>query len=183
MRSKNKFILGYAGGMAKSNALTALVEAASMVQELPVEMVLFGKGVEKPHLQSLAEKYGLQQVHFLPPVSKELVPTLLAQMDVLYIGWQETNLYKYGVSANKIFDYLLAEKPILWSGNIGNNPVLEAQAGLAASSQPADIAGAIRKMVAEDSHHLAQWGRNGSAYVRDKHNYRNLAEKFINAIS
>ena len=183
LRSKNKFILGYAGGMAKSNALAALVEAASMVQDLPMEMVLVGKGVEKPHLQSLAEKYGLTQVHFLPPVSKELVPTLLAQMDALYIGWQKTKLYKYGVSANKIFDYLLAEKPILWSGNTVNNPVLEAQAGLAASSQPADIARAIRKMVAEDSHHLAQWGRNGSAYVRDKHNYRNLAETFINAIS
>lgn len=183
MRSKEKFILGYAGGMAKSNALTALVEAASMVQNLPMEMVLVGKGTEKMHLLSLVKKYGLKQVHFLPPVSKDLVPDLLAQMDALYIGWQETKLYQYGVSANKIFDYMLAEKPILWAGNTGNNPVMEAQAGIAVSGQPADIAGAIRKMVAEDSRHLAQWGRNGSVYVKDKHNYRNLAEKFIHAIS
>ena len=183
LRSKEKFILGYAGGMAKSNALTALVEAASMVQNLPMEMVLVGKGTEKMHLLSLVKKYGLKQVHFLPPVSKDLVPDLLAQMDALYIGWQETKLYQYGVSANKIFDYMLAEKPILWAGNTGNNPVMEAQAGIAVSGQPADIAGAIRKMVAEDSRHLAQWGRNGSVYVKDKHNYRNLAEKFIHAIS
>ena len=182
-RSKEKFILGYAGGMAKSNALTALVEAASMVQDLPMEMVLVGKGAEKTHLLSLVKKYGLKQVHFLPPVSKDLVPDLLAQMDALYIGCQETKLYQYGVSANKIFDYMLAEKPILWAGNTGNNPVMEAQAGIAVPGQPADIAGAIRKMVAEDSRHLAQWGRNGSVYVKDKHNYRNLAEKFIHAIS
>lgn len=104
-------------------------------------------------------------------------------MDALYIGWQETKLYQYGVSANKIFDYMLAEKPILWAGNTGNNPVMEAQGGIAVASQPADIAGVIRKMVAEDSRHLAQWGRNGSVYVKDKHNYRNLAEKFIHAIS
>lgn len=182
-RSKEKFILGYAGGMAKSNALTALVEAASMVQDLPMEMVLVGKGAEKTHLLSLVKKYGLKQVHFLPSVSKDLVPDLLAQMDALYIGWQETKLYQYGVSANKIFDYMLAEKPILWAGNTGNNPVMEAQAGIAVSGQPADIADAIRKMVAEDSRQLVQWGRNGSVYVKDKHNYRNLAEEFIHAIS
>ena len=183
LRSKKKFILGYVGGMAKSNALAAFLEAATRVRYLPIDIVLIGDGAEKNNLQGLAQKYGLQQVHFLPAVSKSLVPKLLQQMNGLYIGWQDSRLYQYGVSANKIFDYLLAEKPILWAGNTGNNPVQEANAGITAvSSQPEDIANAIRQMAATQESQLAQWGANGVAYVKANHDYEKLAANFVVAL-
>jgi len=184
LRSKKHFILGYVGGMAKSNALMALLEAAVKVQDLPVDIVLAGDGAERAGLVTKAKKYGLEQVHFLSAVGKSLVPKVLANMDALYIGWQDTALYQYGVSANKIFDYLLAQKPVLWAGNTGNNPVKEANAGLAVpSSNPEDIAAGIRQMAGTEKVLLNQWGTNGCTYVKANHNYRNLAEKFINAIS
>ncbi len=159
-------------------------EAADKVRDLPVDMILIGDGAERKNLLGLVQKYDLQQVHFLPAASKSLIPKLLQQMNGLYIGWQDSRLYQYGVSANKIFDYLLAEKPILWAGNTGNNPVQDAKAGItAASCQPEDIAKAIRQMAATQESQLAQWGVNGAAYVKANHNYRNLAENFISAIS
>ena len=183
LRAQNKFVLGYVGGMAKSNALAAFLEAAERVKDLPVDMVLVGGGAEKDNLLDLVQKYGLKQIHFLPSVSKSLVPKLLSQMDALYIGWQDSKLYQYGVSANKIFDYLLAEKPILWAGNTGNNPVKEAGAGIAvASSQPVDIASAIERLADTDKSQLARWGANGGVYVKANHNYRKLAADFIAAI-
>lgn len=184
LRSKNKFILGYVGGMAQSNALSALLEAAEKVKDLPLDMVLVGNGAERNELLELTQKYGLKHVHFLPSVNKSLVPELLHQMDALYIGWQESRLYQYGVSANKIFDYLLAAKPVLWAGNTGNNPVQEAEAGITANSgQPADIASAIRQMAMTDESQLTRWGANGAAYVKANHDYRTLAERFIKTLS
>ena len=183
LKSQNRFVLGYVGGMAKSNALSAFLEAAEKVRDLPVDMVLVGGGAEKNNLLEFVQKYSLKQIHFLPSVSKSLVPKLLSQMDALYIGWQDSKLYQYGVSANKIFDYLLAEKPILWAGNTGNNPVKEAGAGIAvASSQPVDIASAIERLADTDKSQLARWGANGGAYVKANHNYRKLAADFIAAI-
>ena len=184
LRTQNKFILGYVGGMAKSNALMPLLRAAADVQDTAIEIVLVGKGTEKAALEEFAGSMKLQHVHFMPPVAKNLVPKLLAHMDALYIGFQETKLYRYGVSANKIFDYLLAEKPILWTGNTGNNTVQEAKAGITLpSSLPADIAQAMKRMAEADCSTLKHWGQNGSSYVKAHHNYHHLAKNFINAIS
>ena len=183
LRSKKHFILGYVGGMAQSNALQPFIEAASKIKDLPVDIVLVGQGVEKAGLMQRAEIRQLSKVHFLPPVRKTLIPQLLMQMDALYIGWKDSKLYRYGVSANKIFDYLLSQKPILWSGQTGNNPVREAEAGIVVdSSCPEDIAAGIRRLVGTEKKCLQQWGVNGYAYVRTHHDYKKLAADFIAAL-
>ena len=51
-------------------------------------------------------------------------------MHVLYIGCRKKELYKFGISPNKIFDYMLSEKPIIHSVDAGNDPVADAKAGI-----------------------------------------------------
>lgn len=180
LRKKEKFILGYVGGMAKSNALDTLLQSAVKVKDLPVEIVLVGDGAEKDSLLKKTRENGINNVHFLPSVSKSMVPDLLKQMDALYIGWQESKLYQYGVSANKIFDYMLSGKPILWVGNTGNNPVKDAEVGITVqSNQLDDIVMAIRKLMNMNEDFSNICGKNGLAYVKANHDYKKLAADFI----
>ena len=51
-------------------------------------------------------------------VSKREVVDLLDHFDVLILSWHDISLYRFGVSANKIFDYMYSGKPIIMAGNI-----------------------------------------------------------------
>ena len=51
-------------------------------------------------------------------------------MDVLYIGLQKQSLFRFGISPNKMFDYMMAAKPIIQAIDAGNNLVGEADCGI-----------------------------------------------------
>ena len=63
----------------------------------------------------------------LPPVPKAQIPTLLAAIDMAYIGWQQVPIYRFGIAPNKLMDYMMAGVPVLHSVDAGNDPVAESR--------------------------------------------------------
>ena len=61
-------------------------------------------------------------MEFFDGVSKNKVPQVLKNSDLLYLGLKDSPLYQFGMSMNKMFDYLAAEVPIIFASNIKNNP-------------------------------------------------------------
>src|SRR5258708_37880210 len=51
--------------------------------------------------------------HTLGRMPKASVQEFLSRMDALAILWHRSPLYRFGVSPNKVFDYMLSGKPIL----------------------------------------------------------------------
>ncbi len=179
-----RFMLGYAGAHGVANALDSLLEAAELLREQPVAIVLVGQGPEKERLEKFALQRGLGHVAFLPLVPKPAVPALLSRMDALYIGWHRQPLYRYGISPNKLMDYMMAAKPIVHAVDAGNDPVAEAGCGI---SVPAESPGAIAEAVC----HLARMtpmereamGARGRAHVLAAHDYRVVARRFLGILS
>ena len=64
------------------------------------------------------------------------MPELLNQFDALYVGLQRQPLFRFGVSPNKLMDYMMAGKPVVFAIDAGNDMVAEAQCGV---SIPIDI--------------------------------------------
>ncbi|WP_230369528.1 glycosyltransferase [Paludibacterium denitrificans] len=111
--------------------------------------VLVGDGPDKAALQAQARQLGLQHVEFLDSIPKRAVPAFLAQMDALFIGWRKLPIYRFGINPNKLFDYLMAGKPVIHSVEAGNDMVKDAGAGLSvAAEDPAAIATAVRELMA-----------------------------------
>ena len=50
--------------------MTFLVDSARLLQAQPVTLVLVGQGPEKKSLQQRAQRMGLDNIMFLPPVPK-----------------------------------------------------------------------------------------------------------------
>ena len=69
-------------------------------------------------------------------------------------------LYRYGVSFNKLCDYVAAGRPVLFAGNPSNNLVKEFQCGIVVPRQdPPAIAAAIRKLEEMTAGQRAEMGR------------------------
>lgn len=176
---QGRFLVGYAGGHGLSNALDQLLDAASVVPE--AGFVLLGKGPEKDRLRKRAAGQG--NVLFLDPVPKREVPDFLSRMDALYIGWARSSLYRFGISPNKLFDYMMAGKPIVHAVEAANDPCAESGCGISvAPDDAASVAAAVRQILSIPADERKIMGAKGRKYVLDRHDYRVLAVSFLNVL-
>ena len=180
IRSRSKMLVGYAGYFGIANALDTLIEVAGDLRDQRIGFALLGKGPEKGSLVRRAAEMGIDNVCFLEYVPRGAVPAFLEAMDCLYIGFRAESLYRFGVSPNKIFDYMMASKPIIWSIGACNNPVRDSACGI--SIQPENAAAArdaILKLAALGTEGRRRMGENGRAYAVTHHDYSVLARDFL----
>lgn len=175
----DKFIVGYAGTLGIANAMNYLIDAAKLLSnEKNILFVIVGDGSEKNNLIKQAEK--LNNVLFLPSLPKRQIQNLLQKFDVCYIGLQNTPLFRYGVSPNKIFDYMYAAKPIVFAVPSPNNTVEQAQCGIVIknTSDASEIAKAIMNLYLLPKEKLAEMGNNGKNFVLQHHTFTTLAKQY-----
>ena len=173
------FKVGYAGTIGIANALYYFIEVSKILKDENIEFHILGSGPEKNRLMELVSSIALNKVIFHDPVSKDQVPVFLQKMDALYIGWHNSNLYRFGISPNKIFDYLLAAKPIINSSGAKNKIIKDAKAGFSVEPEnPQAIAEAIMKLSNLTLEERKELGRNGREYVEKHHSYEKLAQQY-----
>lgn len=181
--AKNQFklLVGYAGGMGDANALEYLIDAAKYQED--VAFILVGNGPNKSKLINSIKTSHLENVFILPEIKKSQIPDFLGQMDVLYIGWHKLPIYRFGICPNKLFDYMLAKRPILHSVKAGNDLVLDANCGISVDAEDVmAIVEAINKFKNLPSEQLVTYGYNGYNYVIKNHDYAVLAANFLKNI-
>lgn len=174
------YILGYAGGHALSNALDYLLDAMKLVKNKKVICLLVGKGQEKARLEERVKAEHINNVLFLNPVAKVEIPSLLAQMDGLYIGWENNPLYQYGISPNKLIDYMMSGTPIIHSVNSTTDWVKEAGCGISVEAENVKaIAEAIDDLFSDNYSLYKAKGVLGRKYAMKNMAYPVLAKRFI----
>ncbi|MBU6234790.1 MAG: glycosyltransferase family 4 protein [Alphaproteobacteria bacterium] len=183
-RKQGRMIVGYAGTHGGTNALEVMVEAAGYVRDLPVAFMTIGDGPERAALADYAEELGVADTFvFCGPVAKRQVARFLKQMDVLYMGAKHFDVYRHGVSFNKIYDYMMAAKPIVMAIDAGNDMVAEAECGFSVpSGDPKDVAAAIEKLLAMSVAEREAAGAGAKAHVLINHAYPVLARQFLDAV-
>jgi glycosyltransferase involved in cell wall biosynthesis len=175
------FTLMYFGAHGQANGLDNVLDAMRLVQEhldgRRIYLRMIGDGPLKPFLVAQASDIGLTNVSFEPPVAKSQIPVLASQADAFVIAVLDLpGLYRYGISMNKLFDYLAAERPIIIASDAANNPVEDAQAGLTVPpGAPQALANAIVQIANTPLAERQRMGRAGREYVEKNHGYEQLA--------
>ncbi|MBN1453174.1 MAG: glycosyltransferase family 4 protein [Anaerolineales bacterium] len=183
-RANAKLLIGYVGAHGLANALDTILDAARLLRNEPVAFFLVGHGPEKARLENRRTQDELKNVWFLPPVLKATVPSLLAEMDALYIGLQRQPLFRFGVSPNKLIDYMMAGKPIVYAIAAGNDPVSDTRCGLSIPPEdPTSLAQAVRQLLITPSSELLAMGTRAREYCLQEHDYRSLALRFLCSVS
>lgn len=175
-------VVGFAGAHGLANALDTLLDAAHLLSEVPVRFVLVGSGPEKSRLKARVRAERLNNVIFIDAVAKKEIPSLLRAFDVAYIGLQRQPLFRFGISPNKLIDYMMAGRPVLQAIEAGNDPVGEARCGLTvAAEDPEAVAAGIRTLLAMPQAQREAMGRNGTRFVLENLTYDVLGKRFLHA--
>ena len=174
------FIVGYAGAHGLANLIGNFIRAAQLLRDRKVAFVLVGQGPEKDSLQSRARALGLGNCRFLPPVKKSSIPALLERFDALYLGLAPCGLFRYGISPNKLVDYLMAGRPIIMAIAAGNDMVSESGAGITIPpDDPQALVKAIDRLADMSPADRAEMGRRGHDYAVRHHDYAKLSADFL----
>lgn len=183
---RDKFKVVYTGTHGLAHGLDVVVDAAAIIdRKLPkkIHIFLVGDGPEKAKLIRKAQELSLNNITFLNSVSKTQLPTLLQQADLLLHCLRPVAVFKYGISPNKIYDYLASGKPIIMSVEAANNIVEEAQAGFSVEpGNPEALAEGIIRFYQMPAEERKRLGENGRSYVEKNHSMEVLGEKLKSTI-
>jgi glycosyltransferase involved in cell wall biosynthesis len=177
------FTVMYAGSHGLSDALESVLDAASILDKEARGRFRFrfvGEGPNKAALRRRVEAEHIGNVVFEEPVPKlQLLSSLLPQADAFIITAKKTDLYRYGISPNKLHEYMAAARPTIIAANSSNNPVAEAAAGITvAPEDPREIAEAIKMLAAMSAEERWSMGMRGRLYVQEHYDFAVLALRF-----
>lgn len=180
LKTEGRFLIGYTGAHGIANSLDTVIDAAKLCANQNIAFVLVGQGPEKEKLQTEVDQSGLSNVVFLPAVNKVLVPSILNFFDGCIIAWQKNRLYRFGISPNKLMDYMWAGKPVIHAVEAGNDPVKEAGCGISVPPEdPQAIADAIQTLAGMSAAEREAMGQRGKEYVMKHHDYKVIAKQFL----
>lgn len=178
---RDGFTVIYAGAHGLSNQLSTVLEAAYHLEKVgaPVRFRLIGDGPEKGALREMAQRFGLRSVQFEDPVPKAEIFAVLQEADAFIITHQDAPLYRWGMSQNKLFDYLAVGRPIICGSNCPYNPVAEAKAGFVVHpTDSIEMAAAVRRMADTPWPERQAMGERGRAFAELHHRFEHLGERF-----
>jgi glycosyltransferase involved in cell wall biosynthesis len=168
------FTVGFVGTLGRANVLETLIDAARLLTEDDVQVVIVGHGPERDAL--MARAADVPNVAFVGPIPKAQVAGTIARFDACYVGYRRSSLYRFGVSPNKLYEYMAVGRPVLFAADAANQPVQEADCGrTVAPEDPAALAGAIRSLAECSQEERERLGANARAYVARHHDYDRLA--------
>lgn len=180
----DKFIVGYTGTIGVANSLNTLIEAADQLREYTrIAFVLVGDGKEKKTLKQSVESRALSNVFFIEPIPKVEIQAMLSRFDACYIGWLDNSLYRFGIGANKIPEYLYSAKPVIHAYSGACDPIEMADAGLQTPAEnSAKLAEAVLKLYHMSADERAEMGANGRKVALSEYEYGQSAEKLAGVL-
>lgn len=179
IRENFPFLVLYAGGFSEANAVEDLPALARALPGAAVAAAGSGPGAGR-----LLEEAGrLPNFFVLPPAPYRSVAALLREADCLFLSARPSRIYRYGVAMNKLFDYLLAARPVVFACGQPSNPVSLSGCGeTAPAGEIAAAAAAVRRLAALSREERAAIGARGESYVRAHHSYRVISNQFESAL-
>lgn len=179
---KNKFLVIYAGTLGVSYALDKVLMSAKQLINIDrsIHFLFIGDGIVKKDLLELKTKYNLENVSFLPRVKKTEVLDLLSRASVLLHSFKMEEVFRFGISPNKLIDYMYSERPIILMYSGSKSMISDANCGTVIPSEDSDkLVDTIMTYSRMPIEKLDELGSNGKDYLTKHLPYPILARKYI----
>lgn len=186
-RDEGRAVLVHPGGQGPVNALDRLLDAVAVVNgqglEARLGVILLGHGALTDNLKAQAGRMKLNNVAFFGQVVNAEALWITAQCGIGYAGGHDhRKLYRYGISFNKIMDFMEAGLPVILPLSAEGDPVSASGCGIVTGGTPAAIGRAIAQLVEMEPAERGAVGQRGKEHVARYFSYRHIAADYEAAI-
>lgn len=178
------FVLVYAGILGYAQGLDVIINAAEILKpEQSIKFLFVGSGPEKARLEALVKSKGLDNVKFLPVVSKREIAEIVWSINAAVIPLKKLDIFK-GAIPSKIFENLILKKPILLGVEGEAKELFIDQGKCGLSFEPEDHIDLAEKIMTlfNSKEQCRIFGENGFSYVREHFSRDDIAAGFDNFI-
>ncbi|MCU5783490.1 glycosyl transferase, group 1 [Alcanivorax balearicus MACL04] len=177
-------MIGYVGALSSYYCIDNLIGAARVLKDhQDVHFRIVGGGEDLGKLKNLAFQYGLENISFTGKVSKDKVVEELERFDACYVGLKEVKANLYGISCNKIFEYMYAAKPIVASYITNYDPVQMAGCGVTIRSGTPEQLGEAILNLKENPELARDMGKKGREFFDQNHDFKLIAGRYNELLS
>lgn len=145
--SDSSFKVIYAGAMREVNNLNSLLDVAKEVANKgykEIRFLFYGDGGEREKLEKRCSDEQITNVVFKGRVDKKYIPYICSKAGLNIINVKPTKISDYGVSWNKLFDYMNAGRPIVSNLKVKYDWIDKYQCGISCDDQnPKTVANAV----------------------------------------
>lgn len=183
----DQFTLMYFGAHGVANGLDNVLKAMKIVETDPrgqkVTLRIIGEGPLKQSLMVLAKELHLRNVRFEDAVAKSEIPALAAQADAFVFNLKDVAVFRFGISSNKLFDFMAAARPVIFCCAAVNNPIAEASAGITVPPEsPERLASAILEMAGLPAEKRIEMGKAARRHLEDNYDMSQLAARLAQTL-
>lgn len=186
-RAAGRFLVAYVGLFATHNNLSVVLHAARELRQDDangIQLLMIGDGPHGTVLRRTADEQNLTNVDIVAPIPKDAVALLLSQVDAGLLHVTASPIYRYGTSFNKLYDYMAAQRPVVFACRTPYDPVAEAGCGLTVEPDSATaLADGLRELACLTQEQRDVMGRAGRRYVEENHDIRRLAYRLEQRIA
>lgn len=138
----------YAGSVRTSNSIELLIDAAVLLKDnKDIVFLIYGDGDKRAELEKKCNDIGLQNIKFKGKTDKKNIPFICSRAGLNFVSVRQSRISQYGVSWNKLFDYMAAGKPILSNVKVNYDLLKRYNCGISLETQDAEsIAEGILKI-------------------------------------
>ncbi len=173
----DRFVALYAGCLAHSDGLPAIVHAAATLSELDDFFFVFlGNGEAKSRLMQIKDEYHLSNVMFIPSLPKRRVPDFITAANVCLMPLKRDDFFHMHLP-NKLFDYMAGARPVIAAVPPGEAQTLveRAEAGVVIPPEDEASLAAALLHLRDDPEACQRYGQNGRRYVMAHYRRSHLA--------
>jgi len=185
LNDEDVFKIVYTGAIRRTNNIGLLVEAMKYVKEhtdTKVRLIVYGDGNEREQLEKKCHGEKIENVIFKGRIEKKYIPYILTCSDVNILNYTYQEIWKYGGSQRKLFEYFASGKPVLSTITMGYDLISSRHAGISLDSQSARSIGEalidFSKMEVETRFEM---GRNARELAKE-YDFSALTSKLIDVI-
>ena len=174
------FKVVYVGSIRKVNNLGLLLDAAKEISNDKIKFLIWGSGDELEELRMRIRNEKINNVTFKGQIEKKYIPYITQMADLNLIHNNPAEIFKYGISFNKMFDYMASGKPSLTTFPCKHNPAVYEGAGVdVIDTTPREIAKTIDYLSKSDITEYAKKAKEAA----QKYDYKVLSMRLLEILS
>ena len=185
-KDTNKINIVYAGSVRAANNVKNLAYVAKELKERNIDNInifIYGDGSNRKYIENYIDENKLDNIHMMGKVEKIYIPSILSRKNnINCLNYQYSEIFRYGGSQNKLFEYLASGNPVLANVRMGYDIVEKYDAGIVVGSDDInDWVKAILYLVGLDKHDYNQMCENAKKAASD-YDFKVLTDKLIYVI-
>ncbi|MDC0559137.1 glycosyltransferase family 4 protein [Candidatus Izimaplasma bacterium] len=182
LNDENTYKVVYIGSIRRVNKVDKIVDVALKLKDENIKFLIWGSGDCVNEINIKIEKLKLTNIVLKGKIEKKYIPSILSRADLNIMLGEANEVFKYGISANKLFEYFASCKPTIVTFKSGFSIVEKYKAGIELeNSDSTSIVNGIQlfKNLSNESYNrYCQAAKKAS----QDYDFKNLSDQYIRVI-